>query len=171
MRHRLIKAGRAFCWAIVLTLIVSWIAGIWCLHQVYYSRGKHGYLLCLGAGAIAITHDEWEWETGGQVAPGFHFSVVGIPHYPKYAIWPDIRGNFANNSGSHGIRRWRYISVPYWAIVLPLSILPLMDLIRLRRQLHRLREGLCATCGYDLRASPDRCPECGAPASALRTRR
>ncbi len=30
-----------------------------------------------------------------------------------------------------------------------------------RRDLKRTREGLCMKCGYDLRQSKDRCPECG----------
>jgi hypothetical protein len=56
---------------------------------------------------------------------------------------------------------------PYWAL-LPLVTVPLVLAIRwelrARRRAWRLRSGLCPDCGYDLRASPERCPECGATA-------
>jgi hypothetical protein len=37
-----------------------------------------------------------------------------------------------------------------------------------RRELKRAREGLCMYCGYDLRQSKERCPECGEPIMRLR---
>lgn len=57
---------------------------------------------------------------------------------------------------------------PYWVIVLPLFI---SSLLALRRvvvwALARKPIGVrCVRCGYDLRASPKRCPECGRAATS-----
>jgi hypothetical protein len=51
--------------------------------------------------------------------------------------------------------------VPYWALALPFCLPPLRrTFLFARRQLRRRRQQ-CPACGYDLRASPARCPECG----------
>jgi hypothetical protein len=40
-----------------------------------------------------------------------------------------------------------------------------------RREQKRSREGLCMKCGYDLRESKERCPECGEPIRDLKFQR
>ncbi|HEY2589603.1 MAG TPA: hypothetical protein VGI81_27910 [Tepidisphaeraceae bacterium] len=54
------------------------------------------------------------------------------------------------------------LMVPDWAIVAATGTLPVVWGLRYRRS-RRRKPGLCPTCGYDLRASTDRCPECGTP--------
>jgi len=51
--------------------------------------------------------------------------------------------------------------VPYAYPAALFAILPAIYLIRRWRTWRRGKGGLCTTCGYDLRASPKRCPECG----------
>lgn len=56
-------------------------------------------------------------------------------------------------------------AVPIAVVVPPLALLPLVWVcwkIRTRQRVrYRVSAGACLTCGYDLRATPDRCPECG----------
>ena len=61
------------------------------------------------------------------------------------------------------------IVFPYWLAVLVGSLAPAWWLWggKRRRRAHRLAAGWCANCGYDLRASPERCPECGTTSPAL----
>lgn len=53
------------------------------------------------------------------------------------------------------------VAMPDWAAVILLGILPICFALRVRRRIRRFRNGLCANCGYDLRATRNRCPECG----------
>jgi len=52
-------------------------------------------------------------------------------------------------------------TIPAWAIIIPLLILPAFKLKTLIRRRLRIAAGKCVRCGYDLRASSGRCPECG----------
>jgi hypothetical protein len=55
--------------------------------------------------------------------------------------------------------------VPHWLLTLSFSIWPAFAITGILRR-HRLRRrraaaNQCVVCGYDLRATPQRCPECG----------
>ena len=53
-----------------------------------------------------------------------------------------------------------HVPITYFAVVF--AIYPTLAFIRGPLRHHRRRKrGLCVTCGYDLRGSPGRCPECG----------
>ena len=53
------------------------------------------------------------------------------------------------------------------ALPLPLALLLALGIpawradVWLRWRIRERRRGRCAACGYDLRATPERCPECG----------
>jgi hypothetical protein len=56
-----------------------------------------------------------------------------------------------------------YLAVPYWVFALVAAAYPIYSLIDLpnERRRKRFAAGQCTACGYDLRHTPDRCPECG----------
>jgi hypothetical protein len=64
----------------------------------------------------------------------------------------------------------RIIGLPYWLLVLLFALPPAWWAIgwKRRRNARRRAAGCCTRCGYDLRGTPDRCPECGAIPRASR---
>lgn len=63
------------------------------------------------------------------------------------------------------VTAWQ-IKFPPLLAMLFLGVLPMIHFLLKRRDSRRRRErvelGQCASCGYDMRATPERCPECGA---------
>jgi hypothetical protein len=80
---------------------------------------------------------------------GFHY------HHEIVRLPPDM------DAGLPMRQNWE-AAVPYWFLLLVFLIAPLVWL-RQFRQAPSQRDGFCHHCGYDLRSSIDRCPECGSP--------
>ena len=140
------------------------------------------------AGHLLISWDTWEYavspgnnppprDTGfsydgsGNFGPGeaaWHVELMGrwqmIGTYVRWRRWGF---HFAlseyddSNPGQAGVYRTAKIHIPLWFLTLLFAAAPSYWIVRWYRSCRRNSRGLCMACGYDLRATPDRCPECG----------
>jgi hypothetical protein len=99
-----------------------------------------------------------EWE---EVEPD-HFSWR-YSSEPAHHEASTLSG-FSSGSAVHGgpsSMAARWLTVPVWFFTVVFSCVPLVWLHRYRQRMRHQIVAQCLVCGYDLRATPGRCPECG----------
>jgi hypothetical protein len=98
------------------------------------------------AGYVLLGQSDWK-RLAPQTPHGF--SRFGFTY-----IW--------ETAGRTPVWTQRGVAIPWWFLTAVFAINPTWTVIKIRRA---TRRGACRNCGYDLRATPARCPECGVVAA------
>jgi hypothetical protein len=107
--------------------------------------------------------DPPDWPVGLR---GVRFPITKVARIPSYQP-PGGFGFGWHESGFPDYRNF-ILWLPHWALltVCAAGAVSSWRMVRSHRRASRRRAGRCASCGYDLRMTPDRCPECGVVPSA-----
>jgi len=129
------------------------------------------------ASVVKINHgSQWHiTQTRGARADMTLMRSMGRRPGPYLCTWGSERDRSANlgrqvsfkgreyTIPAYVITRWQWgITVPYWMCVAVAGMCSAVGILRTVRLRAASGLGQCRRCGYDLRASPGRCPECGA---------
>jgi hypothetical protein len=145
------------------------VAGAW----VRIHGDQRAIMIATGNGSVGLMWQEDRLhafrEEGLPLAIGIYDAWGLAPEIlSSEQHWWNRRGFYC---GSYEVPRWEYrtyqASAPCWFLQLMTLILPVAWLVKRRLRLQRERKGQCRRCGYDLRATPERCPECGMDAELI----
>jgi hypothetical protein len=164
MKRWLLNLAAAVSLILCIGTVILWVRGLY-RYDVWQLSGPTRFIH-LASGDAYLT-----------LAFGYGLPMHSPPRY--YSYGPVSFSAAAIDSGSyHGdrdglmdslterrtspLRSGIMVEASNWAIATALAVLPALWGLRQRRLRRTKQLGLCANCGYDLRATPDRCPECGA---------
>ena len=156
--------------ALCVAAVVLWVRSYWWYDQGYVTAGARRLGLQSGSGNVAVvwhradpSRPPYGWDTGRGWGP-----YTGRGYEPYRAFW----ASGARRTGLHmavvsvgsaSSEPVRSLVAWYGFVALPLAAPTLVRIFVHARNRRRVsRSGLCPACGYDLRATPERCPECGA---------
>jgi len=142
---------------------------------------EDSFQFSMGLGGLSFERGRGERKFSNAYTASLLRKQSGYSYDNRYHVnWTNTRrayGGIINGSRSFRFLgfRWRRIAQtpnePFSGgfditipMLLPLAIFAILPFIFLRNRFirtSRSEDNLCLACGYDLRATPDRCPECG----------
>jgi hypothetical protein len=138
--------------------------------QVFSVAGTMAVLMQAETGPLVVGPLQEDKAASAQFTARFSDSAYLAWRDFAICLGPHVYSEGGTNEPTrlyrHGYRLGA--TAPLWFLVALFFVLPAYSGVRLwqRRRTRRLaRPGYCARCGYDLRATPDRCPECGTAAA------
>ncbi|CAN5650263.1 hypothetical protein BH09PLA1_BH09PLA1_13540 [soil metagenome] len=179
MHHPFRKPSVIISLILLAACVVFWHRGNRQRESISYSRGSNDSHMELTVilGDLVIAYDrapvkliwsgvydsnsalETDREPGITITSGDRLSML----YPffAYPVASSERTFAGGRVQFGGGPDYFHLQLPIWMLMLLLSV-PLLNALRQwERRKRRRRLNLCQTCGYDLRHSKDRCPECG----------
>ena len=149
MRRSLFNIVTCLSLLLAIMLLALWVRGMSTFDAIRVPLAGRTYRLYSLPHHIRFDMDA-EWSNVGATAE------IGLEHYGgsnRPYLLPSI---------THLSTGTWLVRVPHW-LPLMFALLPLAIWTRAAvRCARRRRRGECLSCGYDLRATSERCPECGA---------
>src|SRR5947207_11639389 len=124
----------------------------WRIDELTFSSKRQTFGFVSDYHSLAVV-----WETDYEAGTGFHYLTFRADRHPGPDVWAGFGCKFQTVQKT----QFRLLLAPHWFVSLLFALLPAQRLRSHLRTRRRKSLGQCLQCGYDLRASPDRCPECG----------
>jgi hypothetical protein len=120
-------------------------------HTFHFVSARNGIYIAWFKGMQKKTPSRWFKSPPSDFAQMFSggWRFAGLAH---------IRRVYTASAPFAEFQAW---TIPHWLLLIAATPIPLFRLLHSRASRRRKLAGLCSTCGYDLRATPGRCPECG----------
>lgn len=135
-------------------------------------RHQYFYVLSQSGGVVVKSTSDWPMDPSGEheawwascrVFESWEQPLARQDRCSRLGRFRAISGDdeFYDETGKTLTRPGMAFSFPYAALAFPFLLLPALALRRTLHRRWRRRRLLCVRCGYDLRATPTQCPECG----------
>jgi hypothetical protein len=151
---------------LLAVLILAWLRSYWVGDEIRHSattdrRMIETWVLAHGGGDVVVLRFE---VFDGPPRPPAWLYLQRPPIAVRLNLLAEVHGLFGYGVAHEQLMSYTAVVLPYWLLTLLVGMPWIVFLARRwrSRAARRIAAGLCPACGYDLRASPDRCPECGA---------